>query len=254
MHKLIASSIVLVPLLLSNRPVGAQSPPAPAPAAPPAAGAAAKPAPPPAPVVAPAPAGGAPAGKPAAAPAAKPAAPAAAPAAAPPAAAPAAPAAKPAPPPPPKPAAELDTFKFFLGRWRCEGKAHASPVFGPEHPVKGSAEAKLESDGFWQTFLYEEKKTKEHQGLKVRGLWGFDQGAKRFVRVGAGNHGEWDTASAPGWEGDKLVWTGELSGPMGRMPFHHTFTKKGDKEWLHVLEVRGPDGKWSPAEEMTCKK
>jgi hypothetical protein len=253
MHKVIASSIVLVPLLLSNRMAGAQQPAAPAPAPAPAApAAAARPAPPPAPVVAPAPAGGAPAGKPAAAPpAAKPAAPAAAPAAAAPAAAPAG---KAASPPPPKPAAELDTFKFFLGKWRCEGKAHASPVFGPEHPIKGSAEAKLESDGFWQTFFYEEKKTKEHQGLKVRGLWGFDQGAKRFVRVGAGNHGEWDTASAPGWEGDKLVWTGELSGPMGRMPFHHTFTKKGDKEWLHVLEVRGPDGKWSPTEEITCKK
>jgi len=186
-------------------------------------------------VVAPAPAGGAPAAKPAAAPVA--------PAAA----------GKPTPPPPAKPAAELDTLKFFLGRWRCEGKQFASPL-GPEHPVKGSAEAKLESDNFWQTFLYEEKKTKDHPGLKVRGLWGFDQGAKRFVRAAAGNHGEWDTASAPGWEGDKLVWTGELSGPMGRVPFHHTFTKKSDKEWTHALEVRGPDGKWSPTEELTCKK
>ena len=96
--------------------------------------------------------------------------------------------------------------------------------------------------------------TKEHPGLKVNGLWGYDQGAKRFVRVGAGNHGEWDTASAPGWEGDKLVWTGELSGPMGRVPFHHTFTKKGDKEWTHLLELRLPDGKWVPAEDITCKK
>jgi hypothetical protein len=238
MRRLIASSIVLVPLLVSDRMAGAQQPPA-APAPPPGA---AKPAPPPAPVVAPAPAGAAPAVKPAAPAAAAPAAPAA-PAAG-----------KPTPPPPPKPAAELDTFKVFLGKWRCDGKQFASAIFGPEHPIKASAEAKPESDGFWQTFLYEEKKTKEHPGLKVRGLWGFDQGAKRFVRVGAGNHGEWDTASAPGWEGDKLVWTGELSGAMGRMPFHHTFTKKGDKEWTHVLEVRGPDGKWSPTSEITCKR
>jgi hypothetical protein len=159
-------------------------------------------------------------------------APAAAPAAKPAAAPAPAPAAAPATPPPaPKPAAELDTFKFFLGRWKCDGKAFASPMSPTEHAVKGTAESKLEVDNFWQSFNYEEKKTKEHPGLKLKGLWGFDQGSKRFVRAAIGNHGEWDTASAPGWEGDKLIWTGEMSGAQGRIAFHHTFTKKGDKEW-----------------------
>ncbi len=157
-------------------------------------------------------------------------------------------------PPAPKPAPELDTLKVFLGRWKCEGKAAASPMFGPEHAIKASAEAKLESDNFWQSFTYEEKKTKEHPGLKMKGLWGYDQGSKRYVRAAAGSHGEWDTASAPGWEGEKLTWTGELSGPMGRVPFHHIFAKKSDKEWVQVFEVRGPDGKWFQTEEVTCKK
>jgi hypothetical protein len=196
--------------------------------------------------------------KPAApAPAAPPAAPAAKPAAAPPAPAPAAakPGAPAAPAPPaPKPAAELDTFKFFLGRWKCDGKAFVSPLSPTEHAIKASAEGKLEVDNFWQSFTYEEKKSKEHPGLKVKGFWGFDQGAKRFVRAAAANHGEWDTASAPGWEGDSMTWTGELSGQQGRIAFHHKFTKKGDKQWVHFLELRLPDGKWVPAEEVTCKK
>jgi len=226
-------ALVLVSLALAAS-AGAQPKPAPAPAAAPAAPAAA-PAAKPAAAPAPAPAAAAPA-----APAAKPAA--------------AAPAAAPAAPPAPKPAPELDTFKFFLGKWKCDGKAFASPMSPTEHAVKGTAESKLEVDNFWQSFNYEEKKTKEHPGLKVKGLWGFDQGSKRFVRAAIGNHGEWDTASAPGWEGDKLIWTGELSGAQGRIAFHHTFTKKGDKEWTHVLELRLPDGKWIPAEELTCKK
>src|SRR5262245_48720981 len=73
--------------------------------------------------------------------------PAAAPAAAAPAAKPAAgaPAAPGAPMPAPKPAPELDQLKFFLGKWKCEGKAMASPM-GPEHAVKGSAEAKMDND------------------------------------------------------------------------------------------------------------
>jgi hypothetical protein len=190
---------------------------------------------------------------PAAAPAAKPpAAPAAAAPAAP--AAPAAAASAPPMPPPPKPAAELDQLKFFLGKWKCEGKQLATPTMGPEHPIKGAAEAKMDSDNFWQAWTYEEKKSKEHMGFKVHGMWGWDAGTKKFVRAGADNRGTWDTATAPGVEGDKITWTGELSGPMGVMPFHHTFVKKSDKEWMHALEVKGPDGKWIPLEEVTCKR
>jgi len=214
-----------VSMLLAAGIAGAQ----PKPAAPP-------PAPPPAAAKAPAPTT-----MPPPAPGAKPAAPAAAPAPA-------------MPPAPPKPAVELDTFKLFLGKWKCDGKAFPSPISPTEHAVKATAEGKLVVDNFWQSFSYEEKKTKEHPGLKVNGFWGYDQGSKRFVRGAVGNHGEWDTASAPGWEGDKLVWTGELSGPMGRIAFHHTFTKKSDKEWSHLLEIRMPDGKWAPTEDVTCKK
>jgi hypothetical protein len=195
---------------------------------------------------------------PATAPAAPAAAPVAAPAAAPTATAPGAPpatasAAAATPPPTPKPAAELDTFKIFVGKWKCSGKQLAGP-FGPEHPITATAEGTMVADNFWQSFKYEEKKTKEHPGLKVNGLWGFDQGSKRFVRAAVGNHGEWDTASATGWEGDKLIWTGELSGPLGRWPFHHTFTKQGDKAWGHTLEIRGPDGKWTVLQELSCKR
>jgi hypothetical protein len=242
MLKILIGGLTVAALLLGAERVDAQPKPAPTPATAPTL-------PAPAPAAAPAPAK---APAPAAAPAPQ-KAPAPAAGAAPAASAPAA-AAKPVAPPPPKPAPELDAFKLFLGKWKCEGKAMASPMTGPEHAIKASAEGKLEVDNFWQSFSYEEKKSKEHPGLKVKGLWGYDQGSKRFVRAAIGNHGEWDTASAPGWEGDKLIWTGELSGPMGRIPFHHTFTKKSDKEWMHVLEVRGPDGKWAQTEEVTCKK
>ena len=106
-------------------------------------------------------------------------------------------------PPVPKPAPELETFKPFLGRWRCDGKMFASPLALTEHGVTGTAEGKPEADGFWQSFAYEEKKTKEHPGLKLKGFWGFDQGVKRFVRAAVGNHGEWDTGSSTGWEGQQ---------------------------------------------------
>jgi hypothetical protein len=197
-----------------------------------------------------------PAAAPAAPAAAKPAAPAAGAhaAAAPAAGAPAAgapPAA--AAPPTPKPAPELDQLKFLVGKWKCDGKQFATPM-GPEHAIKGSADAKMDLNNFWQVWTYEEKKTKEHMGNKVKGMWGWDGAQKKFVRAGADDHGGWDSATAPGFEGDKIVWTGDFTGSMGRMPFHHTFTKKSDKEWTHLLEVKMPDGKFAPIEEVTCKK
>ena len=170
------------------------------------------------------------------------------------------PAAADAKPPVPKPAPELEAFKVFLGRWRCTGKMFASPLAANEHSVTGTAEGKPEADGFWQSFAHEEKKTKDHPGLKLKGLWGFDQGVKRFVRTAVGNHGEWDTGSSTGWEGNKLVWTGELSSQFGRIPYRHTFTKQPDadkpalREWTHALELRLPDGRWVPAQELTCRK
>jgi hypothetical protein len=189
----------------------------------------------------------APAAKPAAAPAPAPAGkPAAAPAAGAPAAA--------APMAPPKPAAEMDQLKFFVGKWKCDGKMFASPIYGPEHAFKAAAEAKVDGGGHWQAFTYEWKKAKDHPSLKIHGTWGWDAGNKRFVRAAADDMGTWDSATSPGFQGDKLVWTGELSGPMGKMPFHHTFTKKSDKEWVGAFEVKTPDGKWAPMDETTCKK
>ena len=159
--------------------------------------------------------------------------------------------AKTAPPPPPKPAPQLEQLKFFLGNWKCAGKQLATPMFGPEHPITGSASAKLESDGFWQQFTYEEKKTPQHPGFKLVGLWGWDLGGKRFIRAAGSSNGAWDSATSVGFNADKMVWTGDLSGPTGRMPFRQTFTKKGEKEWSFRLELN-LQGNWVPLTEVTC--
>ncbi|HEX2659579.1 MAG TPA: hypothetical protein VHU40_14950 [Polyangia bacterium] len=156
--------------------------------------------------------------------------------------------------PGPKPAPELDQLKFLRGRWRCDGKQFATPMFGPEHVFTATAEGKPMVDGFWDQYTYEERKSPTHHGLKVQGQWGWDQGAKHFTRVAVTNAGDWDSGTAPGFEGDKLVWTGEFSGPLGRMAYRHTLTKKSDKEWSHALELKDPSGKFAPINEVTCKR
>jgi hypothetical protein len=151
---------------------------------------------------------------------------------------------------PPKPAPQLEQLKVFLGNWKCNGKQLATPMFGPEHAFTGSASARLEADGFWQQFIYEEKKSAQHPGLKLVGLWGYDAGGKRFIRAAGSSQGGWDSATSVGFNADKMVWTGDLSGPTGRMPFRQTFTKR-EKEWSFRLELN-VQGTWVPLTEVSC--
>ena len=156
-----------------------------------------------------------------------------------------------APPAAPRPAPQLEQLKMFLGNWKCAGKQLATPMFGPEHSFAASASAKPEADGFWQQFTYEEKKAKDHPGLRLLGLWGYDVAGKRFIRAAASSQGGWDSATSIGFVGDKMVWTGDLSGPTGRMPFRQTFTKKNDKEWSFKFELN-LQGSWVPLSEVAC--
>jgi hypothetical protein len=229
--------------------------------------------PPPAPAAAmPPKAAPAPAPAPAAAPAAKPAAPAAKPAttattaptataAAKSAPAPAPTAATPAPaaaqaaaaPAAPKPAAELDQLKVFEGNWRCEGKQPAGP-FGPEQVYKSSLKAKRDIDNFWIAIEYDQKKSKVHpMPIKARGFLGYDPVVKKYVTIGADNTGGWMSESSPGWEADKLVFTGDGSMGGQKVAFRETYTKKSDKELLWSGEMKmGKD--WIAVGTDSCKK
>jgi len=167
-----------------------------------------------------------------------PAKPAAAPAAAAKPAA-AAPAAAAAPPPPaPKPAAELDQLKYFEGTWKCAGKQPAGP-FGPEHDYKSSFKMKKDVDNFWIGLEYEQKKSKVHPvPIKAKGFVGWDSVAKKFVTIGVDNTGGWITESSTGWEGDKLVFSGDGSMMGQKVSFRETYAKKSDKAFLWTGEMK----------------
>ena len=218
--------------------------------------------PPPAPAAAMPPKATAPAAKPAAAPAAAPAAkPATAPAAAPASATAAKPAAAAAPvaaaaaapPPAPKPATELDQLKVFEGSWRCDGKQPAGP-FGPEQEYKSSFKGKKDIDNFWIAIEYDQKKSKAHpMPIKARGFLGYDPAAKKYVTIGADNTGGWISESSPGWEGDKLVFSGDGSMGGQKVSFRETYTKKGEKELTWSGEMKmGKD--WISVGSDSCKK
>jgi hypothetical protein len=156
------------------------------------------------------------------------------------------------PPPVPK---EMDQLKVFVGNWKCTGEA---PGPEPGKMRKATSENTIKADlgGFWQAVKHHEAKSKDSpMDFTAQGWWGYDAASKQFTGLFAGSYGAWEARSSKGWEGDTLVWRGNLHGFRGNVEtaFKHTFTKKTDKEIAEKFEVN-MDGQWTTLEENTCKK
>ncbi|MCC7111146.1 MAG: DUF1579 family protein [Deltaproteobacteria bacterium] len=172
---------------------------------------------------------------------------------APPAATPA-PAAAAAPAGPPPPAAQLADLKPIEGKWKCDGKMNDS-MFGKGHAISASVEVKSDLNGYFRTMRYEEKKTKDNASpYMMSSFIAWDPSKTQFVRTDLDGMGMITHLSAKGWDGDKLAFAGEFHMGAQKMQIKDTMTKKGDKELASLIEMAGPDGKWFPLSESSCKK
>jgi hypothetical protein len=153
----------------------------------------------------------------------------------------------------PKPAPELSPVKYFAGTWACTGNAPASPM-GPAHKTESNVTFKSDLNGFWYTAVIAEKKTAENpHPVKVMGNLGFDTKGKQILAFFVDSFGGWSTETSPGWQGDRMVWTGDqvMMGEKGGA--RDTFVKKGDGEFTHKFEISMKD-QWSVIVDETCKK
>jgi hypothetical protein len=152
----------------------------------------------------------------------------------------------------PKPPAELAVEKWFEGKWKCEVTQHASPM-GPEGKFAQDLAIKMDIQGWWLNFHVERTKG-PMAGAMVGGYAGWDAAAKKHVRSDFSFGGNMANFTSAGWEGDKLVFAGDTVMMGKKMPAKHTFTKKGDSQFMTVYEVTGPDGKPMTLLEEDCKK
>lgn len=184
------------------------------------------------------------------APAAPAAPPTAAPAAAVPAAAPAA-----AAPAMPTPNPALAQLKYFDGTWHCKGQVFPGAM-GPAHATTATVHAKWDLNDFWLGVRYAEAKTAANAHPYTGAFqWGYDGEGKRFISGGVGNMGDYATQASPGWEGDKLIFTGHSHG-MGPAPLlaRDTFSKKDANTFVHSGEYQNATGGWDKADEEECTR
>ena len=158
-----------------------------------------------------------------------------------------------APAGPPKPSPELAQLAFFAGDWACKGKAEASP-FGPAHATQARVRINKEIGGFWYVGRYEEKKTAENPYPVIFQLTeGYDGTGKTFVLDCFDNFGSHCHQTAAGWQGDKLVYSGESTGSGPATPVRDTFAKTGAASLEHTGEMQ-IEGKWMTIDHETCTR
>jgi hypothetical protein len=148
---------------------------------------------------------------------------------------------------------QMSTEKWFVGTWICEGTQHASPVgTGAKFTDRFSYSMTLR--GSWLIYQIDQLKgpVKGKQTLIGSSTW--DANAKMHVRRDMNIGGSRVDVTSPGWDGDKLVYTGYMILGEEKLPIKHTFTRNGDAAYDADLEVTGTDAKPAMLEEESCKK
>ena len=148
---------------------------------------------------------------------------------------------------------QLSVEKWFVGNWICEGAQHASPTAGAvKFTDKFTFEMAL--DGSWLTYHIDQTKG-PLQGKRTLIGWGtWDANAKVHVRRDMNIGGSRVDVTAPGWDGDRLVFTGYMIASDENLPIKQTFTKKGKAAYDSALVVTDAEGKPTEWEEESCRK
>jgi hypothetical protein len=151
----------------------------------------------------------------------------------------------------PKPAPEMAQLKVFEGNWTCEGTMVPSP-FGPGGKMTSTVKARTDLGGFWQSGTVKGTMA----GMPpMEGMFHttYDPAAKRYVMLWVDNMGAWAQSTAPGWEGDRMVFAGDSYMGGQKMASRDTFTKAADGTFKHAAEMQ-MDGQWTQLFEETCRK
>ena len=150
----------------------------------------------------------------------------------------------------PKPAPEMAQLKFFDGSWSCAGDFPAGPM-GPAQKTKSTVKSHTAMGGFWQVGDV----SMTSPGMSMQGTFHttYDAGQKRYVMLWVDNMGGYAQQTSPGFEGDKLVYTGEGNMMGQKMQARDTFTKGADGSLKHSAEGQ-MNGQWVSMGEEICHK
>ncbi|WP_395847388.1 DUF1579 domain-containing protein [Cystobacter fuscus] len=139
-----------------------------------------------------------------------------------------------------------DAARALAGTWRCNGAIYGGD--GAASPSKVTLNVSLGLDKAWlQTeFVVSSGKYK----YNFNSYRTFDTSSSKWVNVIVDNLGGHAVSSST----DGVIWTGESSGPMGKMEIRDTETLVSPGE-VNMLGQYSLDGRnWSTGYELSCKR
>jgi len=146
----------------------------------------------------------------------------------------------------PKPLPEqLSAERWFSGTWNCQGEAKPGAM-GPGGKVADTLHFKMELGGSWLQVhvVIAGGPMKGKEVVDGFSTWDGTQHVRYDFHVG----GKVFRLNSAGWEGDKLVFSGEtITGDKTSM--RHTITRKGENEFDSLFEIDGAE-----AVHETCKR
>ncbi len=147
----------------------------------------------------------------------------------------------------------LSLEKWFVGTWICEGTQHNSPV-GPGVMFTDRFVFKMTLRDSWLTFHIDQLKGPVKGKQTLIGFSTWDDNAKLHIRRDMNIGGSRLELTSPGWDRDKLVFTGSMILGDQKLPVRHSLTKKDDAAYDAYLEMFGADGKPAMWEEESCRR
>ena len=157
------------------------------------------------------------------------------------------------PPATPKPAAQMAQLAAFTGTYSCFGR-QADSVFGSAHPIDTLQQGVADLSGFWVVVRYTELLTGDNTDPSTGTYtYGYDTAAKQFFASWNDSFGGWGTQTSAGWDGNKLVLTGDYNSNGQKIPARDTFEQANATTLVHTSELQAM-GQWVTLQSETCTK
>ncbi len=155
-------------------------------------------------------------------------------------------------PPMPKPSPEIQKLaKLFNGRWNVSGSIH------DEMWVKGGdegsgSEVTRSGPGAFTSISDSNLNFKKFGPMLGHGIVWYDESKKAFQGMWCDNGGPTCMSSGDGnWDGDKLVFLGEMPIGAQTIPVRQTYSKFTENSFEWSMETADGQGNWKP--EMSLK-
>ena len=150
-------------------------------------------------------------------------------------------------------ASALQKLAFFASRWKANGTFFATPTSG-QKVIEMTIHGTYDLENNWLLLHTQENPTPENSHpLSAIYIWGYDLSSQQFLASWFDSNGGRATQTSSGWDGDQLVFLGEMTVAGQMFPLRDTFVKKGEDTYYHVGEAYFQE-QWVPVDEETVSR